>query len=120
MTPQEVELEAAENDFLAAFVAVIEAYGQVRFVKTPHFAWLRFSLHLSASCTLPKRLCISGNCCCHALQTPTQCFIARDAKLMSDHAIVVMAADKLGIPVVQILHECSQLQEQKDSSQTIL
>jgi len=101
--PQEEELDAADNDFLAAFVAVIEAHGQVRFVKTQRFAWLRFSLHLSACCKLLKRLCISGGCCCHALQTPTQCFKARNAKLMSDHAIEAVAADKLGIPVLQIL-----------------
>lgn len=99
-SPQEVELDAADNDFLAAFVAVIEAHGQVSLAKTPCFAWLRFSLHLSACCMLPQRLCISGGCCCHALQTPMEYFKARDAKLMSDHNILVMAADKLGIPVL--------------------
>lgn len=32
-----------------------------------------------------------------------QFFGARDAKLMSDRNILVMAADKLGIPVLQVL-----------------
>ena len=38
--PQEVELDAADKEFLAAILAVIEAQGQVRSVIVPCFAWL--------------------------------------------------------------------------------
>ena len=42
--PQEVELDAADADFLAAMLDVIEAYGQVRSIVIPQFAWLTGSL----------------------------------------------------------------------------
>jgi hypothetical protein len=34
--PEEVELDVADNDFLAAMLAVIEAHGQVSSVKISH------------------------------------------------------------------------------------
>ncbi len=112
--PQEVELDAADNDFLAAFVSVIEAHGQVRSVQTLHStAWLSCSSQIIACRMLSKRPYVSHGCCFYALQTLNA--EARAAKLIGDHQFVIMVADKLGIPFLDVLLYSLQSMEAANS-----
>jgi len=111
--PQEVELDAADNDFLAAFVAVIEAHGQVRSVQTLHSAWLSCSSQIITCHMLSKRPCASHGCCFYAVQTLNA--EARAAKLIGDHQFVIMVTDKLGIPLLGVLLYSLQSMEAANS-----
>ena len=77
-----MELDAADTDFLAAILDVIEAYGQVRSVIIPWSAWLTCVLQMIACCMLSMRPCVGPLMLCRLYCSTSR---GRHAKLASDH-----------------------------------